>query len=77
MKNIIIRFFCSKILGHKVDFGYSDNGYLVCKRCNMHEYYDGEYFNSFALFMLPKRIKLWVFFTYQKYRERNSNQLPF
>jgi hypothetical protein len=73
---IISRFFCSKILGHKVDLGYTDSGYMVCKRCKMHEYYDSN-FNSPALFLISKRIKWWIFEKYKDYKQSQSNELPF
>ena len=72
----ISRFFCSKILGHKVDLGYTDSGYMVCKRCQMHEYYDAN-FNSPALFLIPKRVKWWVIEKYKDYKRSRSNELPF
>jgi len=28
------------LLGHKTDENYNDCGYLICKWCNSHEYYD-------------------------------------
>ncbi len=27
------------LLGHKTDKDYNDSGYLICKRCQSHEYY--------------------------------------
>lgn len=35
MKEIIC-----KLIGHKTDKDYNDSGYLICKRCQSHEYYD-------------------------------------
>lgn len=68
------RFFCSKILGHNVNLGHTDSGYLVCERCGMHEYYDSN-FGSPALFLIPKQLKWWAIC---KYRElRRSDDLPF
>lgn len=28
------------LIGHKTDKDYNDSGYLVCKRCGAHEYWD-------------------------------------
>lgn len=28
------------LIGHKTDKDYNDSGYLVCKRCGSHQYYD-------------------------------------
>lgn len=73
---VISRFLCSKILGHKVDLVYTDSGYLVCKRCQMHEYYDAN-FNSPALFLIPKRVKWWIIEKYKIYKQSKTNELPF
>ena len=73
---VISRFFCSKILGHKVNMGYTDSGYYVCERCGMHEYYDTN-FNSPALFLIPKCVKWWIIEKYRDYKRSKSNELPF
>lgn len=70
------RFFCSKILGHIVNMGYTDSGYYVCERCGMHEYYDAN-FNSPALFLILKRVKWWIIEKYRDYKRSKSNELPF
>ena len=70
---VIRRFFCSKILGHKVDLGNTDRGYMVCERCQMNEWEDAN-FDSPALFLIPKRVKWWII---EKYKRSRSNELPF
>ena len=73
---VIRRFFCSKILGHKVDLGHTDRGYMVCERCQMNEWEDAN-FNSPALFLIPKRVKWWIIEKYKEYKRSRSNELPF
>lgn len=55
------------------EIGYTDNGYMVCERCKMHEYYDAN-FDSPALFITLKRVKWWII---EKYKRSRSNELPF
>ena len=73
---VIRRFFCSKILGHKVDLGNTYRGYMVCERCQMNEWEDAN-FNSPALFLIPKRVKWWIIEKYKDNKRSKSNELPF
>jgi hypothetical protein len=75
---VISRFFCSRIIGHKVDLSKTDSGYLYCQRCGSHEYYDND-FNVFALFLLPLYIRRYINIKISdyKYNRDKNNQLPF
>lgn len=37
------------MLGHKTSPEWNDSGYLICKRCNSHEYYDYRYADEFDI----------------------------
>ena len=50
----IKQFICNNITGHQTSDDFNDSGYLICKRCGAHEYYDYPMFNSVPLLYVPR-----------------------
>jgi len=74
----IKQFICKYIFGHKTSTDYNDSGYLICKRCGSHEFYDYPMFNSVPLFYVPKYLFRLISNKCQTLKiNNNNNTLPF
>ncbi len=68
-----------RIIGHKHSPLDTDSGYLYCKRCNAHEYYDASEYHRATLIDTPKYVWWWItkFYYKYKYRSKPDDTLPF
>jgi len=79
MSKIKNNLFCKYIAGHKTDVDFNDSGYLICKRCGAHEYYDYPMFNSLPLIYIPRYLfrKLIKLFMNLKEKFNKKDDKPF
>lgn len=66
MSNLLCR-----IIGHKHSPQDTDSGYLYCKRCGAHEYYDASEYHRMTLIDTPKYVWWWIAKFYYKYKYRS------